>query len=163
MLVLLITTLVLSPPNPFSNSLSQESISGDLNFCPPVVGNETDVMELLSEIYKSSMLFGYLQCSILLQYHILNVLRVVMRLLPHSSSSFSPSLTIFRHSPTYNFLNFIRALLAFASDSHKYLISLHLIMFKDSTAPRYSITPLHATSLSPRIDSIFNSLTDEET
>ncbi|KAJ0717177.1 hypothetical protein HanPI659440_Chr13g0520661 [Helianthus annuus] len=93
----------------------------------------------------------------------LNVLRVVMRLRPQSSSSFSPSLTKFSHLIKRNSLNFVRALLAFASDSHKYLISLHLLMDKTSTPPRYSITRLHTTSLSPNIDSILNSLTDEAT
>ncbi|MFS7926028.1 hypothetical protein Hanom_Chr04g00292141 [Helianthus anomalus] len=163
MLVLLITTLVLSPPNSFSNGLSEESISSDLNFCSPVVGNEADVMEVQLPMTKISVLFGHLQCSILSQSSMINDLRAVMRSRPQSSSSFSPSLTIFRHSSTLNFLNFLRALLAFASDSHKYLISLHLIINKTSTPPRYSITPLHATSLSRNIDSIFNSLIDEAT
>ncbi|KAJ0860456.1 hypothetical protein HanRHA438_Chr13g0623861 [Helianthus annuus] len=95
MLVLLITTLVLSPPNSFSNGLSQESISSDLNFCSPVVGNEADVMEVQPPMTKISMLFGHLQCSILSQSSINTVLRVVMRLRPQSSSSFSPGLIKF--------------------------------------------------------------------
>ncbi|MFS7927605.1 hypothetical protein Hanom_Chr04g00311091 [Helianthus anomalus] len=58
-----------------------------------------------------------------------------------------------------NVLNFTRTLLATASDSHKYLISLHVHIFNSSTAPRYFIKPLQTTSLSPVIDSIFNLVT----
>ncbi|KAJ0482864.1 hypothetical protein HanIR_Chr13g0658641 [Helianthus annuus] len=65
------------------------------------------------------------------------------------------------HSYTSNLLNFTRTLLATASDSHKYLISLHILIFNSSTAPRYFITPLQTTSLSPVIDSIFNLVTAE--
>ncbi|MFS7926013.1 hypothetical protein Hanom_Chr04g00291941 [Helianthus anomalus] len=101
MLVLLTSTLVLSPPNissSFSNSLSQSLMKRFLSFfCPPaVVRNETDVMEGQSEISNSSMLFGHLQCSILSHFCIFNELRVVMTLLPQlSPSSFSPNLTNF--------------------------------------------------------------------
>ncbi|KAF5775517.1 hypothetical protein HanXRQr2_Chr13g0612931 [Helianthus annuus] len=100
MLVLLTSTLVLSPPNissSFSNSLSQSLMKRFLSFCPPaVVRNEIDVMEGQSEMSNSSMLFGHLQCSILSHFCIFNELRVVMTLLPQlSPSSFSPNLTNF--------------------------------------------------------------------
>ncbi|KAJ0954530.1 hypothetical protein HanRHA438_Chr00c13g0849481 [Helianthus annuus] len=99
MLVLLTSTLVLSPPNisSFSNSLSQRLMERNLSFCPPaVVRNETDVMEGQSEMSNSSMLFGHLQCSILKHFSIFSVLRVVKTLLPQlSPSSFSPNLTKF--------------------------------------------------------------------
>ncbi|MFS7926242.1 hypothetical protein Hanom_Chr04g00294761 [Helianthus anomalus] len=44
-----------------------------------------------------------------------------------------------------------------------YLISLHADIFNSSTAPRYSVTPPHTTSLSPDISHIINLVTAEAT
>ncbi|PWA97530.1 transmembrane and coiled-coil domain-containing protein 4 [Artemisia annua] len=78
-------------------------------------------------------------------------------------SSFSPKFTNSSQNHTANFLKFTRTLLAFASDSHKYLISLHSPIVTSSTAPRCSMTSLHTSSVSPKIPSILNLVTDEAT
>ncbi|KAL4567618.1 hypothetical protein LXL04_023207 [Taraxacum kok-saghyz] len=59
-------------------------MESDLSFCSPPVGRQTD----------SSMLSGQLKTSMLLHLFTCNILRDV-RLLPQSSSSFSPNLTNF--------------------------------------------------------------------
>ncbi|KAJ0860644.1 hypothetical protein HanRHA438_Chr13g0625881 [Helianthus annuus] len=100
-------------------------------------------------MFNLSMLFGQHTCSILSHDVIYNFLRDDRRLLPilSSSSSFSPKFT--------------RTLLASASDSHRYLISSQSSMLSSSTAPKFSMTPLHTSSVSPKIDLIFNLVVDE--
>ncbi|KAJ0483793.1 hypothetical protein HanIR_Chr13g0668601 [Helianthus annuus] len=114
-------------------------------------------------MYKLSMLFGQHKRSILSQNSISNFLRGDKRSLPvlSSSSSFSPKLTKFLHPDTFNSFKFTRTLLASVFDSHRYLISLQCCMLSSSTAPRYSTTPLHTSSVSPKIDLIFNLVVDE--
>ncbi|MFS7926704.1 hypothetical protein Hanom_Chr04g00300241 [Helianthus anomalus] len=108
------------------------------------------------------MLVGQLQRSIFLQHNTLNLLRDVKRLLLQlSPSSFSPKLTKLSHMDTFKCFKFTRTIVAIASDSHKYLISLHPSMTNVSTAPRYFITPLHASSFSLEIYLITNFLTPE--
>ncbi|KAJ0717394.1 hypothetical protein HanPI659440_Chr13g0522971 [Helianthus annuus] len=109
------------------------------------------------------MLFRQHTRSILSHDHISKILRDDRRLLPmlSSSSSFSPKLTKFLQSLTFNSFKFTRTLLASVFDSHKYLISSQCCMLSSSTAPRYSITPLHTSSVSPKIDLIFNLVVDE--
>ncbi|KAL4567630.1 hypothetical protein LXL04_023219 [Taraxacum kok-saghyz] len=130
------------PTNSFSNNLSQPNMDNDLSFCSPPVGRETDVIDSQKSILKSSMLSGQLKTS-MLSHPTTSILLRDVRLLPQSSSSFSPNLTNFEHQYTFNFLKFKRTLLAFASDSHKYLISLHVLRLTSSTAPRCSTTPPH--------------------
>ncbi|KAJ0483782.1 hypothetical protein HanIR_Chr13g0668491 [Helianthus annuus] len=109
------------------------------------------------------MLFGQHTHPILSHDCISNFLRDDRRLLPmlSSSSSFSPKLTNFLQYITFNSFKSTRTLLASASDSHRYLISSQSCMLSSSTAPRYSITPLHTSSVSPKIDLIFNLVVDE--
>ncbi|KAJ0483731.1 hypothetical protein HanIR_Chr13g0667941 [Helianthus annuus] len=109
------------------------------------------------------MLFGQHKRSILSHDFISNFLRDDRRLLPmlSSSSSFSPKLTIFLHLDTSNSFKFVRTLLASASDSHRYLISSQSCMLSSSTAPKFAITPLHTSSVSPKIDPISISVVDE--
>ncbi|MFS7925650.1 hypothetical protein Hanom_Chr04g00287581 [Helianthus anomalus] len=91
-----------------------------------------------------------------------NTLRDDRRLLPKLIiSSFSPKLTRFEQSFTSNFFKFTRTLLASASDSHKYLISLHSSMLISSTAPMCSITPLHTSYVSPETELISSIVIDE--
>ncbi|KAJ0860745.1 hypothetical protein HanRHA438_Chr13g0626961 [Helianthus annuus] len=109
------------------------------------------------------MLFGQHTRSILSQNSISNFLRGDKRSLPvlSSSSSFSPKLTNFLHPNTFNSFKFTRTLLASASDSHRYLISSQFCMHSSSTAPKFTMTPLHTSSVTPKIDSIFNLVFDE--
>ncbi|KAJ0557709.1 hypothetical protein HanIR_Chr07g0328251 [Helianthus annuus] len=74
-----------------------------------------------------------------------------------SSSSFSPKLTKFLQQYTCNFFKFTRTLLAFASDSHKYLISLQRNMLSSSTAHAARTKLLSPLSQHP---SIFNTLSE---
>ncbi|KAL4567494.1 hypothetical protein LXL04_023079 [Taraxacum kok-saghyz] len=160
MLELISTPVFSLPTNSVSNSFLQPHMVNDARFCPPP-GKDTDVTEAQPSILNDSMLFGQLQCSKLLHFHILKNLREV-RLLPQLSSFF-PKRTKFEHLYKSNLLKFIRNLLAFVSDSHKYLISLQLLIVTSTTSPRYSITPLHCSSLSPEISYISNLETDEAT
>ncbi|KAJ0851476.1 hypothetical protein HanPSC8_Chr13g0592601 [Helianthus annuus] len=109
------------------------------------------------------MLFGQHTRSILSHDCISNFLRDGRRLLPmlSSSSSFSSKLTRFLHLYTFSSFKFTRTLLASASDSHRYLISSQYFMLSFSTAPKFSITPLHTSSVSPKIDPISISVVDE--
>ncbi|KAL4567558.1 hypothetical protein LXL04_023146 [Taraxacum kok-saghyz] len=125
------------PTNSFSNKLLQPLMRSDLSFCSPPVGRQTDVIESQQRMLKSSMLSVQLKTSMLLHSYIYKLLRDV-RLLPQSSSSFSPNLTNFEHHSTSNFLKFKRTLLACASDSHK---CLDLQLFED--ALQHLPTPDH--------------------
>ncbi|KAM0009695.1 hypothetical protein Hdeb2414_s0086g00784221 [Helianthus debilis subsp. tardiflorus] len=109
------------------------------------------------------MLFGQHKHSILSHDCIYKILRDDKRSLPvlSSSSSFSPKLTNFSHSYTHSSFKFTRTLLASASDSHRYLISSHFCMNSSSTATKFTMTPLHTSSVSPKIDLIFNLMVDE--
>ncbi|KAJ0860761.1 hypothetical protein HanRHA438_Chr13g0627131 [Helianthus annuus] len=109
------------------------------------------------------MLFGQHTRSILSHKSITNFLRDDRRSLPvlSSSSSFSPKLTNFSHPDTSNSFKFTRTLLASASDSHRYLISSQFCMHSSSTAPKFTMTPLHTSSVSPKIDPISNLVVDE--
>ncbi|KAJ0851486.1 hypothetical protein HanPSC8_Chr13g0592701 [Helianthus annuus] len=109
------------------------------------------------------MLFGQHKRSILSHDCIYNILRDDRRLLPmlSSSSSFSPKLTKFLQSHTLNSFKFTRTLLTSASDPHRYLISSQLTIFIVSITPKFSITPLHTSSVSPKIDPISISVVDE--
>ncbi|MFS7925402.1 hypothetical protein Hanom_Chr04g00284481 [Helianthus anomalus] len=113
-------------------------------------------------MFKLSMLFGQHKRSILSEC-IYSILRDDRRLLPmlSSSSSFSPKLTNFLHPTTFNFFKFTKTLLASASDSHRYLISSQSCMLSSSDAPKFSITPLHTSSVSPKIDPVSTSVVDE--
>ncbi|MFS7925643.1 hypothetical protein Hanom_Chr04g00287471 [Helianthus anomalus] len=59
-----------------------------------------------------------------------------------------------------NSFKFTRTLLASASDSHRYLIPSQFMIFTVSITPKFSITPLHTSSVSPKIDLIFNLVVD---
>ncbi|KAJ0860667.1 hypothetical protein HanRHA438_Chr13g0626111 [Helianthus annuus] len=109
------------------------------------------------------MLFGQHKRSILSQFCTFKILRDDRRLLPilSSSSSFSPKLTKILHPDTFSSFKFTRTLLASAFDSHRYLISSQFCMHSSSTAPKFTMTPLHTSSVSPKIDSISNLMVDE--
>ncbi|KAF5775379.1 hypothetical protein HanXRQr2_Chr13g0611411 [Helianthus annuus] len=108
---------------------------------------------------------GQLQYSIFLHSYTPNILRDVRRLLLQlsPSSSFSPILTKLSQYNTTSFLSVTRILLASASDFTTYLTSSHPSIFNSSTAPRYSITPPHTSSLSPEIYDIYNLVTADAT
>ncbi|MFS7926204.1 hypothetical protein Hanom_Chr04g00294251 [Helianthus anomalus] len=162
--MLLLLLFIFCPTHSFSNRFLQCQIPSDLSFSCPPFGNDTTLIEL-QETLNSSMPSGQLQCSIFLQSVTYNVLRDVRRLLLQlsSSSSFSPILTKLSQPYTPNVLSFTRILLAAASDFTRYLISLHSHICNSSTAPRYSTTPLHTTSLSPEISPIPNLVSPEAT
>ncbi|KAJ0860758.1 hypothetical protein HanRHA438_Chr13g0627101 [Helianthus annuus] len=109
------------------------------------------------------MLFGQHKRSILSHESIYNILRDDKRSLPvlSSSSSFSPKLTKFLQHHTFNSFKFTRTLLAFASDSHRYLISSQYCMHSSSTAQKFTMTDLHTSSVSPKIDLISSLVVDE--
>ncbi|MFS7925361.1 hypothetical protein Hanom_Chr04g00283931 [Helianthus anomalus] len=109
------------------------------------------------------MLFGQHTRSILSHECIFNILRDDRRLFPmlSSSSSFSPKLTNFLQYITFNSFKFVRTLLASASDSHRYLISSQCCIRSCSTAPKFSITSLHTSSVSPKIVPISSLVVDE--
>ncbi|KAJ0860301.1 hypothetical protein HanRHA438_Chr13g0622181 [Helianthus annuus] len=164
--VLRLLLFIFCPPHShsFSNRFLQFHILSLLSFSCPPFGNETTLIELQLETSNSSMPSGQLQRSIFLHSFTSNILRDVRRLLLQlSSSSFSPILTKLSQLITTNVLSFTRILLASASNFTRYLISLQLTMLNSSTAPRYSITPLHTTSLSPEIPFISNLVTAEAT
>ncbi|KAJ0860339.1 hypothetical protein HanRHA438_Chr13g0622561 [Helianthus annuus] len=164
--MLLLLLFIFCPPHShsFSNRFLQPHILTNLSFSCPPFGNETTLIELQPSTLNSSMPSGQLQRSIFLQLYTSNILRDVRRLLLQlSSSSFSPKLTKLPQPYTPNLLSFTRILLAAASDFTRYLISLQIRMLNSSTAPRYSITPPHTSSLSPEIPFISNLVTAEAT
>ncbi|KAJ0851095.1 hypothetical protein HanPSC8_Chr13g0588371 [Helianthus annuus] len=109
------------------------------------------------------MLTGQQQLTIFSQLHTSNFVRDVRKLPQQLPSSFSPKLNNFSQRSTFNFLKFTKSLPASASDSHKYLISLHSCMINSSTFPRYPVIPLNTTSSSPVISFSIKMLTDEAT
>ncbi|KAJ0483282.1 hypothetical protein HanIR_Chr13g0663141 [Helianthus annuus] len=167
MLLLLLLLFIFCPPHShsFSNSFLQFPILSDLSFSCPPFGNDTTVIELQYSTVNSSMPSGQLQQFIFLQKDTSNVFRDVRMLLLQlsSSSCFSPILTKLAQCHTSSFLSVTRMLLAAASDFTRYLISLQTRMLNFSTAPRYSITPPHTSSLSPEISVISNLVTADAT
>ncbi|MFS7926212.1 hypothetical protein Hanom_Chr04g00294381 [Helianthus anomalus] len=161
---MLLLLFISCPPHSFSNKFLQFHIVSDLSFSCPPFGNQTTVIELQSETVNFSTPSRQLQRSIFLHRYTFKILRDVRRLLLQlASSSFSPILSKLSQETTSNFLSFTRILHASASDFTRYLISLHSHIFNSSTAPRYSITPLHTTSLSPEIPFISNLVTADAT